>query len=199
MATDDRTKLLKLLAAYAYDHKPNGYTLASGKVSDEYLDCRMALSHAAALPSVGNLFMVHMDPRVVAIGGLTMGADPIAISTSSASLASAGKPLRWFSVRKNAKEHGAKKMVEGDVKPGDPVAVVDDVVTRGGSTLEAVEKCREHGLNVVQIVVLVDREEDGGLQKIKDVVGPGVPVLAMFTKSEVRRAWDAHRQKSPPV
>jgi orotate phosphoribosyltransferase len=193
MASDDERKLLELLAEHAYAYSPGGFLLASGKVSDEYLDCRAALSHAEALPLVGRLFVSHVEPRADAIGGLTMGADPIAIATSAAS---AGlRPVRWFSVRKDAKEHGKKKVVEGDVKSGDSVVVVDDVVTTGGSTIQAIEKCRETGLKVVQVLVLVDREQDGGLESIRVAAGAGVPVRAMFTKSEVRATWQARQPK----
>jgi orotate phosphoribosyltransferase len=184
---DDRSTLLNLLASHAYDYKPKGFTLTSGKVSDEYLDCKMALSHAEALPALGHLVVSKMDPRAVAIGGLTMGSDPIAISAACAS--ASHRPVRWFSVRKDSKEHGRKKTVEGDVAKGECVVVVDDVATTGGSTIEAIEKCRSHGLQVVQVIVLVDREE-GGLTKIKDVAGTDVEVVAIFSKSEVRRQWD---------
>ncbi len=193
MAADDKRKLLELLAKYAYDFKPGGYTLASGKVSDEYLDCKMALSQSGALAPLGRVFLSHLNPRVIAVGGLTMGADPIATSTSVAGDLH-GRPVRWFSVRKNAKEHGKKKMIEGAVSDGDSVTIVDDVVTRGGSTIEAIEKCRTHGLDVVQVIVLVDREEDGGLQKIREAAGPNVEVVALFTKSIIHREWLAQRQ-----
>jgi orotate phosphoribosyltransferase len=192
MAPDDRGNLLEALAKYAYAYKIGGFTLSSGKVSDEYLDCKMALSHAEAVVSLGKLFLSHIDARAVAVGGLTMGSDPIAISTASAS-AFTKHPVRWFSVRKDAKEHGKKKLVEGDVSRGDNVVVVDDVVTTGGSTIQAINKCREHGLNVIQVLVLVDREDDGGIAKIREAAGPDVPVTAMFTKSQVRRKWDSRQ------
>jgi orotate phosphoribosyltransferase len=190
-----RRKLLELLARYAYDFKPGGFTLVSGQKSDEYLDCKMALSRPEALPLTGALFLSHVDPTAVAVGGLTMGSDPIAISTAHVS--AGARPLRWFSVRKDAKEHGRKKVIEGDVRPGDGVVVVDDVVTTGGSTIQAIQKCRECGLRVVQVLVLVDREQDGGLNGIRDVAGADVPVRAMFTKSEVRQEWERLRSAAP--
>jgi orotate phosphoribosyltransferase len=191
MATEEQAKLLNLLVTHAYAFRPEGFVLASGKVSTEYLDCRMALSHGEALPALGRLFLSHAHPGAVAIGGLTMGADPIAMQTAAAS-ATANRSLCWFSVRKDAKEHGKKKVIEGDVSKGDNVIVVDDVATTGGSTIQAIEKCRAQGLQVVQVLVLVDREE-GGLQNIEQAAGPGVEVVAMFTKSQVRQEWESRR------
>ncbi|HXN30230.1 MAG TPA: orotate phosphoribosyltransferase [Polyangiaceae bacterium] len=190
MAADDRATLLELLATLSYDHTPGAYVLASGKESDEYLDCKMALSHAEALPSLGRLFLSQIEPRVVAVGGLTMGADPIAVSTAQAS--AGGRNLRWFSARKEPKKHGRRKLIEGDVSSG-PVAVVDDVVTTGGSTIDAIRKARADGLDVVQVIVLVDREEEGGLGRIRAEAGPGVPVAAIFKKSEIRAEWERQR------
>ncbi len=195
-SSEDRRKLLELLAQYAYQFRPEGFTLVSGKVSQEYLDCKMALSHAEALPALGNVFFSVLDPRAVAVGGLTMGADPIAIATSTAS--ATRRPVRWFSVRKEAKEHGRKKLVEGDVPANAQVVVVDDVVTSGGSTIQAIQKCRDAGLEVVQVLVLVDREQDDGIARIEAEAGPGLEVRAIFKKSEVRAAWDA-RNAAPRV
>jgi orotate phosphoribosyltransferase len=187
--TEEERTLLGLLATYAYAYKPGGFTLVSGKVSDEYLDCKLALGRAEALPALGAVFLAHVDARAAAVGGLTMGADPIAISIA---YASAGRrDLAWFSVRKDAKEHGRKKTIEGAAPAGSYVVVLDDVVTTGGSTIQAIRKCREGGLHVVQVLVLVDREEEGGLRAIEEEAGAGVPVVAMFTKSDVRSAWDA--------
>lgn len=187
-----RDKVLKLLAEFAYDFKPGGYRLASGIVSDEYLDCKEAISQPEAQQAVGDLFLAHLDPRAAAVGGLTMGADPIAINAARSGSTS-GRPLRWFCVRKAAKEHGLKKTIEGAVRRGESVAVVDDVVTKGGSTIEAIQKCREYGLSVVQVLVLVDREQ-GGLEAIKKEAGEGVDVRAIFTKAEVRSEWEARRR-----
>jgi orotate phosphoribosyltransferase len=192
MLPKDKDDLLALLAKHAYSFKPGGFVLVSGQVSDEYLECRMALSQPEALPVLGRVFLSQVDPRAVAVGGLTMGADPVAIATSAAS---AGlRPIRWFSVRKDAKAHGKKKLIEGDVTPGNGVVIVDDVVTTGGSTILAIQSCREYGLQIVQVIVLVDREQDGGLQKVKDVAGEDVQVTAIFTKREVRAAWQQRQQ-----
>jgi orotate phosphoribosyltransferase len=184
--TPDRRKLLELLAMYAYEYRPEGFVLASGIRSEEYLDCRAALSHAEALVPLGRIVLECLDKRVVAVGGLTMGADPIAISAALAS----GK-INWFSVRKQPKPHGLKKMIEGDLQEGALVAVVDDVVTTGNSTVEAITKCREAGFRVLQVIVLVDREEAGGLAKVASAAGEGVQVLKLFAKSEIGAEWRA--------
>ncbi len=194
--TDDRSELLELLATFAYDYAPGAYRLASGKQSDEYLDCKAALSHAAALPALGRLFLRQVDPRAVAIGGLTMGADPIALSTAHVS--AAGRNLRWFSVRKEPKKYGRRKLIEGDVSNG-PVVIVDDVVTTGGSTIDAIKKARAEGLEVVQVLVLVDREEEGGLDRIRAEAGHDVPVAAIFKKTEIRAAWERLRGSTARV
>jgi orotate phosphoribosyltransferase len=101
MPTDDRATALQLLAEYAYSFKPGGFTLVSCQRSDEYLDCKMALSQPTSAAPLGNLFLSCVDPLAVAIGGLTMGADPIAMNVSTSSAATK-QPLRWFSVRKDA-------------------------------------------------------------------------------------------------
>jgi orotate phosphoribosyltransferase len=195
MATKEKRKLLELLAKHAYAYSEAGFLLASGKLSKEYLECRMALSQPEALAPLGKVFLSHIDPRADAVGGLTMGADPIAIATARASCDAAGhRLLRWFSVRKDAKEHGKKKLIEGDVRRGNKVVIVDDVVTTGGSTVQAIEKCRDSKLDVVQVLVLVDREQDDGMKKIRAAAGSGVSVKAVFSKSEVRAEWQAHHQ-----
>jgi orotate phosphoribosyltransferase len=132
------------------------------------------------------LVLETLDDKVVAVGGLTMGADPVAVSVSLVS----GR-LSWFSVRKQPKSHGQKRMIEGDIPGGAMVAVVDDVVTTGGSTVEAITKCREAGMKVAQVVIVVDREEAGGLARIQREAGPDVPTTALFTKTEVADQWRA--------
>jgi orotate phosphoribosyltransferase len=194
MVPKDRAKLLNLLVEHAYAFKPGGFTLVSGKVSDEYLDCKLALSQPDALRPLGDLFLSHVDARAVAVGGLTMGADPIAMHISRSS-ADSGRNVRWFAVRKDAKAHGKKKSIEGSVFFGEEVVVVDDVVTSGGSTIQAIQKCRDFGLKVVQVLLLVDREEQDGMQKIREVAGPGVSVSAIFTKGEVAQEWHVRQAK----
>ena len=149
-----RDTLLRLLVDHAYSYKPGGFVLASGAVSDEYLDCRQAVSNALALPAIGQVFLSMLVPHVEAVGGLTMGADPIAISVAYASATSSNR-IAWFSVRKERKEHGRKRLIEGNVRPPANVVIVDDVVTSGGSTIDAIRKAKEFGLRIVQVIVLV--------------------------------------------
>lgn len=193
MPLDPRDQLRDLLVSRAYQFdlaKP--FELASGERSSEYIDCKSALSDPRALATLGPIFLPLVHLGVVAVGGLTMGADPIAISVSLYS-GTTDHPLRWFSVRKEAKEHGLKKLIEGNLPPQSRVVIVDDVVTKGGSTLEAIDHCRAEGHEVVQVLVLVDREQDG-LQKIRCTLGAGVPVEAIFTKSELHAVWQARHQ-----
>jgi orotate phosphoribosyltransferase len=188
MGQPDRSTLLRLLAEHAYRRAEPGkpFVLASGQTSEEYLDCRQALGHAAAMQALGRLAVGILQPEVQAVGGLTLGADPVANAAVHES-AGRDRELRAFWVRKERKEHGRGRSIEGPVRAGDRVCVVDDVVTSGGSTLTAIERCREEGLHVVQVLAVVDREA-GGLDRIRQAVGPAVPVAALFTKAEVAQA-----------
>ncbi|MFW6051730.1 MAG: orotate phosphoribosyltransferase [Myxococcota bacterium] len=189
MVVDSRAVLLNLLTRHAYRRAEPGkpFRLASGATSEEYLDCRQALGMASAKRALGRLGLAELRPEVQAVGGLTLGADPV--SNAVVHESAGGRELRAFWVRKAAKEHGRGRRIEGPVEPGDRVCVVDDVVTSGGSTVQAVEACREAGLRVVQVLVVVDRQA-GGLDAIRAAVGEEVPVEALFTLDEVRDAWD---------
>ncbi len=182
------TEVIKsALVDFAYKYDPeNGFLLSSGGRSDTYLDCRQALSLAKSAAALGHVFLPHLVEGVRAIGGLTLGADPLAYGTAAAS-AGTDHEVNWFSVRKQPKGHGRKRLVEGNVEPGWPVAVVDDVVTKGSSTIDALNKVREQGLNPVQVLVLVDRQE-GGMDRILAEVGD-LPVKAIFTRAEIHAAW----------
>jgi len=193
--TDVRAALLDELVQHAYQYSPEKpFLLVSGQYSDEYLDCKLALSQPRAMAALGSVFLSRITVPVVAIGGLTMGSDPIAMSASQASFGSE-RPLRWFTVRKEAKGHGQKKLVEGSVQPGEAVAVVDDVCTTGGSTVKAIEAARDFGLRVAQVIVLVDREQSDGIANIRRAAGPEVDVSAIFTKSDVKKRWLELKQR----
>jgi orotate phosphoribosyltransferase len=185
-----RDRLLDLLArhAYAFD-ADRGFQLSSGERSSEYIDCKSALSFPEGIGAASALLLPLVKPEVIAVGGLTMGADPIAISLSLYAHAH-GRSLRWFTVRKGPKQHGLQRQIEGGLPAHSRLAILDDVVTKGTSTIEAIEKCRSAGHVVVQALALVDREQ-GGLQSVQGVLGADVPVQAVFTKSEIHRAWQA--------
>jgi len=159
------------------------FVLASGRRSSFYFDCKLTACFAEAMPLIGRAFLAAFSEagtKPQCVGGLTSGADPIANAIAYCSL-DPGPPLNMFSIRKEQKSHGTRKWVEGCADG--PVAVVDDVVTSGGSVIKAIERCRESRLEIVHVAVLVDREE-GGMQAIQDVV-PGIPVTAIFKKSEL--------------
>ena len=145
------------------------YRLVSGKMSRFYVNCKPTVLHPRGIFLVGHMVLDAVkNSQIKGIGGLTFGADPIAIATAFASELR-GCPIQAFSVRKTQKDHGIVKWIEGDLNPGDRVAIVDDVVTTGGSTIKAIERSRSEGLNVVQVVILVDRQE-GGLENIREQI-----------------------------
>jgi len=180
--------LLDQLVTHAYIYDPAGkIPLASGQLSDEYINCRAALSHPDVLAIAAQLMHAYLKVGTEAVGGLTMGADPLAIAIALFSR-NQPHPVRWFSVRKERKEHGLKRLVEGNLPDHSRVAVVDDVVTQGSSTLDAIDRLRLEGHTISQVIVLVDREQ-GGFAKIRDALGGDVPVDAVFVKSELRARW----------
>lgn len=191
-----RDDLLAILVRRSYlREEGKQFKLASGRLSDYYIECSLTTTFPAAQPLIGALVHACAPPDAVAVGGPTMGADPMAAATSYYS-ASTPQPLSWFSVRKAAKEHGARRWLEGSAQRGDAVVVVEDVITSGGSLVEAVRKCGEEGLRVVRAVVLVDREEDGGRARVAEVLAPlGAGLDALFTRGDLERAWQANRRR----
>jgi orotate phosphoribosyltransferase len=178
-----KARLLHLLKKHSFRYSPDApFTLASGRQSPYYVDCRPVTHSAEGLALIGEiLFDFVKDLDVQAVGGLTMGADPLAHAAALISH-QRGRPINAFSVRKFQKSHGAGGRVVGPVKPGERVVVLEDVVTTGGSALEAITAIREFGLKVVQVIVLVDREEGG-----REAVEKEVPqVQAVFTISQLK-------------
>jgi orotate phosphoribosyltransferase len=178
-----RARLLELLRTMAYEERE--VILASGQPSSFYIDCKQAVLTAEGHHLVGELIcdlLAQVAPEVRAVGGLTMGADPIASAVATVSWEK-GHPLDAFYVRKEPKGHGTQKWLEGDkrVAPGTPVAIVEDVCTTGGSTLKAIERARLHGLDVRRVVVLVDREEGG-----REAIEREAPMTALYRKSDFR-------------
>jgi len=190
-------ELLRLLVRLSYFREPGKqFRLASGRMSDYYIECSLTTTNPAAIPLIGALVHARVPAEAVAIGGPTMGADPIAAAVAFHS-AGTGHPVAWFSVRKAAKEHGAARWLEGSAKPGDTVVVVEDVITSGASLIEAVRKCREEGLRVRRAIVLVDREEDGGCARAEKALAEvGGDFEALFTRGQLERAWQEARRCS---
>ena len=176
-----RDRLLSLLAERSARH--GQFTLASGRQSTLYIDARLTTMSPDGLALIGPLALDELHEagwKVNAVGGLTLGADPISYAISYASATSA-TPLRAFTVRKEAKVHGTGKLIEGPFRAGDRVAIVEDVITTGSSALKAIEAVRSAAGTVAGVLALVDREE-GGREAIEDT---GVPVLALATASQI--------------
>lgn len=183
---EQERRLLRLLLHKSFKYRTDPpFTLASGKKHPCYIDCKPATHNAEGLALIGELVFARIrDLEVRAVGGLTMGADPIAHATALTSY-QRGRPVNAFCVRKAGKDHGIVKDhgVEGDVRPGDRVVVLEDVITTGGSTIRAIQAARAFGLEVVKVVALVDREDEG-LRNI----GQYVPVAeALFTLGDFLR------------
>lgn len=155
----DRARLMELLQRDAL--RTGTFTLASGRSSHYYVDGRKVTLSAegAALIGRGVLAQLADLPAVAAVGGLTMGADPIVGATLAAAGAQGRGELRGFLVRKEAKGHGTGKLVEGPLEPGSAVVIVDDVATTGGSSLQAVAAVEAMGCTVARVVVVLDRLE----------------------------------------
>ena len=168
-----RERLLELLVQHSFQQNADPiFTLASGRKSRYYINCKPTTFMPEAMPLLGGLFFERIkaverregDP-IDAVGGLTLGADPIAYATAYHS-ALAGMPIRAFSVRKEPKGHGTQKWVEGFDQAGARVAIVEDVVTTGASTLRAIEGALNAGFRIQAVLALVDRQE-GGLEELR--------------------------------
>ncbi len=181
--TTAREQLLRLLAEKSF--RLGEFKLSSGGTSDYYIDCRTTTLDANGSRLTGQAVLDEIRARgwhPDAIGGLTMGADPIAVS---AAVLSEGK-LNAFLVRKAEKAHGTGQRVEGFRVKGAKVVIVDDVCTTGASTIQAIEAAREFGFEIVGVMCLVEREEAGGRAKVEKAASPA-PFVSMFTANDVRR------------
>ena len=187
-----RKRLIGLLIekSFKYSDEPV-FKLASGRMSNYYIDCRPTTHAAEGRHLIGSIvFDMIRDLDVRAIGGLTMGADPIACAVSHVAFL-AGRDIGSFSVRKEPKGHGMGGSIVGDVRQGDRVVIVDDVITTGSSTVKAIEAARGAGLEVVKVIALVDREE-GGRQEIERHVAD---VAAVFTRTELVEGYKVQGSK----
>ena len=177
----DHERLVRLLAERSA--RRGNFTLASGRQSSLYIDARLTTMTPQGQRLVGALGLAALRDATWAadaVGGLTLGADPIAYAICHAS-ADTSRPIRAFTVRKEAKAHGAGKLVEGPLARGDQVVIVEDVITTGGSAERAVDAVRREGAVVLGVLALVDREE-GGREHLE---GAGLTVHALTTVSEV--------------
>jgi orotate phosphoribosyltransferase len=183
-----KEKLIALLLEKSFRYNPEPvFKLASGKMSNYYIDCRKTTHSCVGKHILGNLILdLIADTGAQAVGGLTMGADPIACAVSYAAY-ERGLEVASFSIRKEPKAHGLKQQVEGDVNEGDRVFILEDVVTTGGSTIKAIEAARREGLEVLGVVALVDREEGGSAEIAKHAPN----LTALCTKTDLLKACGA--------
>ncbi len=179
-------RLITLLAERSA--RQGDFVLASGRRSPLYVDCRLTAMSPEGQLLIGRVGLANLRASgwsVDTVGGLTLGADPIAYAIAHASALEhergEGDLVRAFTVRKEAKTHGTGKLIEGPFRPGDRVAVVEDVVTTGGSALRAVEAVRQAGGQVIGVLALVDREE-GGRERLE---AEGLEVRALVTASQL--------------
>jgi orotate phosphoribosyltransferase len=188
---NDSQQLLSLLARISF--RLGQFTLSSGATSDYYIDCRITTLHAEGGRLTGHSVLSLLEEHRVeaeAVGGLTLGADPIVSNVATASawraISHASAPLlHGFIVRKAEKAHGAGRRIEGFCREGARVVVVDDVCTTGASTITAIEATREAGMIVAAVVCIVEREEANGRSAVEDAAH-GSPFLRLFSAEDVR-------------
>jgi orotate phosphoribosyltransferase len=187
MSSSAREQLLNLLATNSF--RLGEFTLSSGAKSDYYIDCRTTTLHAQGAELTGRTFLELIQKQSwqpQAVGGLTMGADPIVVATSVIS-SQAGAPIHGFLVRKAEKAHGMGRRVEGFQEKGARVVIVDDVCTTGSSTIQAIEAAREFGFNIAGVACLVERLEAGGRPAVEKAAAPA-PFITVFTSNDVKAA-----------
>ena len=188
-----RDRLLQILIdtkAFQYSDTPT-FKLASGAMSQFYVDCRVGLSYPEMRQIVGRLMAEKIaGDKIDVVGGLAVAAIPIAVAVSDAAFGS-GRLIRSFVVRKEAKGHGLGKLVEGAFKPGDRALIVEDVITSGKSTIEAIQKSRDAGLEIVRAIAIIDRQEQNGRQNIE---AEGIPCEALCTLEDLRQLVSSARR-----
>ncbi|MFZ0340425.1 MAG: orotate phosphoribosyltransferase [Terracidiphilus sp.] len=184
-------QLLPLLARTSF--KLGEFKLSSGTTSDYYIDCRTTTLHAEGGRLTGHAILELLEANKIdaeAVGGLTMGADPIVSNVATASawratLRPDAPLLHGFLVRKAEKAHGTSRRIEGFYRPGARVVIVDDVCTTGASTIAAIEAAQEAGMTVAAVVCIVEREEAHGRPAVEGAA-QGAPFLRLFTANQVR-------------
>ena len=187
---DPRDQLLELLVRHSFHYSADPiFILASGRKSHYYINCKKTTFMPEAMPLLGRLFferikaVEHRDgQRIDAVGGLTLGADPIAYATAYHS-ALEGAPIQAFSVRKEPKAHGSQKWVEGFEESGARVVIIEDVITTGASTLKAIDGALHAGFKIAAVLALVDRQE-GGREELQKM---GFDLEAIYTADDLLR------------
>jgi orotate phosphoribosyltransferase len=177
-----RQELLRLLARKSF--RLGEFKLSSGAVSDYYVDCRTTTLDARGAQLTGRVFLDEIEARgwnPDAIGGLTMGADPIVVAVALTS-----GQIHAFLVRQAQKQHGTQRRIEGFCEKGAPVVIVDDVCTTGASTVQAIQAAREFGFNIVGVMCLVEREDAHGRPAVEKAASPA-PFVSIFTANDVRK------------
>src|SRR5579864_1076759 len=177
-----RQKLLSILAHKSF--RLGEFKLSSGGTSDYYVDCRTTTLDARGSRLTGEVFLEEIRTRgwkPQAIGGLTMGADPIVVAVSVVS-----GEIHGFLVRKAEKQHGTGQRIEGFREKGARVVIVDDVCTTGASTVQAIEAAREFGFEISGVMCLVEREEAKGRPNVEKAAAPA-PFISIFTATDVRK------------
>ena len=174
-----RLALLPLLATQAYRH--GNFTLASGRSSHHYVNCKPVSLSGTGLALLGSLMLEQVEAEARAVAGLTLGADPL-VSAVAMRAALEGRKLNALIVRKEAKGHGTGAWLEGPLpEPGSTITVLEDVVTTGGSSLKAVQQLREAGYTVNRVVTIVDRQEGG----VEAMTAAGLELRSLFLLDEV--------------
>jgi orotate phosphoribosyltransferase len=182
---NSRAQLLSMLAEKSF--RLGEFKLSSGGTSDYYIDCRLTTLDATGARLTGETVLQEIHDRgwqADAIGGLTMGADPIVVATAVIS-AQQGTPIHGFLVRKAEKAHGTGQRIEGFRQKAARVVIVDDVCTTGASTVQAIEAAREFGFEISGVLCLVERQEAGGRPNVEKAASPA-PLVALFTANDVR-------------
>ena len=189
-----KTRLIDLIIerTFRFTDKPT-FKLASGKMSSYYFNCKPTTLNSEGMYLIGNLLYDLIKSRkswkAKGVGGLTLGADPIS-NAIAYTFHLKGEQMESFVVRKEPKKHGTMLWVEGNVGKGDKVIIIEDVITTGGSTIKAIDRAKKCGLNVLGVIVLIDRQE-GGKEKIE---ARGVKVETLLTREEIFEVYSKKRQ-----
>lgn len=179
-----KSELLSLISniSFQYNDKEK-FLLSSGEKSNYYIDCRKITLNSLGSFFIGKIFYDEIkDLNIKGIGGMTLGADPIAYSCMYESYKN-NKFIDTFIIRKEEKDHGLKKRIEGNIKSGDHIVIVDDVITTGKSTIESINICLKNNFIIDKIIILLDRRENNGIQNIKNIIN--CPIISIFNITDV--------------